>query len=99
MKQSDILNFSVQINDGLTQTSGDGASMAFDSKYGIMFCAYMPGLQGSYGESRGRIVLTYFPASQPTNSKTVNNSVNTQKHNLHLTDFHRKPTDSRRRIR
>lgn len=71
MKQSEILNFSVQINDGLTQTSGDGASMAFDSKYGIMFCAYMPGLQGSYGESRGRIVLTYFPASQPTNTKTI----------------------------
>ncbi len=71
MKQSDILNFSVQINDGLTQTSADGVNMAFDSKYGIMFCVYMPGLQGSYGESRGRISLGYFPASQPTNLKTV----------------------------
>ena len=39
----DILDFSVQINDGLTQTSGDGTGMAFDSKYGIMFCFYMRG--------------------------------------------------------
>ena len=31
----------------------------------------MPGPQGRYGESRGRISLTYFPASQPTNSQTV----------------------------
>ena len=62
---------SVQINDGLTQTSGDGACLAFDKKYGIMFCVYMPGLQGSYGESRGRITLTYFPASQPSNTKTI----------------------------
>ena len=67
----DVLDFSVQINDGMTQTSGDGTGMAFDSKYGIMFCFYMPGMQGCYGESRGRVCLTYFPASQPTNSKTV----------------------------
>lgn len=68
---SEILDFSVQINDGLTQTSADGVAMAFDSRYGIMFCIYMPGYHGSYGESRGRICLTYFPASQPTNSRTV----------------------------
>lgn len=68
---SDILERSVQISDGLTQTSGDGVNMAFDVKYGIMFCIYMPGHQGSYGESRGRISLTYFPASQPTNSVTI----------------------------
>ena len=61
------LERSVQINDGLTQTSADGASLAFDTKYGIMFCAYMPGFQGHYGESRGKIALSYFPASQPTN--------------------------------
>lgn len=66
-----ILNFSTQINDGLTQTSADGASLAFDKKYGIMFCSYMPGPQGRYGESRGRISLSYFPASQPTNIKFV----------------------------
>ena len=62
---------SVQISDGLTQTSADGANLVFDSKYGVMFCAYMPGPQGHYGESRGRISLTWFPASQPTNSRTV----------------------------
>lgn len=71
MKQSDILNFSVQINNGLNETSADGAGLVFDSKYGIMFCAYMPGKQGNYGESRGRISLSYFPASQPTNIKFV----------------------------
>jgi len=68
---SEILERSVQISDGLRQTSGDGVNMAFDVKYGIMFCLYMPGHQGSYGESRGRIALTYFPASQPTNSVTI----------------------------
>ncbi len=62
---------SVQINDGLTQTSADGAALAFDKKYGIMFCAYMPGFQGNYGESRGKIALSYFPASQPTNIRFI----------------------------
>ena len=71
MKTSEILEKSVQINDGLTQTSGDGVNMAFDIKYGIMFCIYMPGYHGSFGESRGRIALTYFPASQPTNTRTI----------------------------
>lgn len=66
-----ILDFSTQINDGLTETSADGASLAFDSKYGIMFCAYMPGKQGAYGESRGKIALSYFPASQPTNIRFI----------------------------
>lgn len=64
---SAILRASVQISNGLTETSADGASLAFDKKYGIMFCAYMPGPQGHYGESRGKIALSYFPASQPTN--------------------------------
>lgn len=68
---SPILDFSVQINDGFRETSGDGATLAFDTKYGIMFCVYMPGSHGSYGESRGRICLSYFPASQPTNFRTV----------------------------
>ena len=71
MINAEVLKYSVQINDGLTQTSGDGASLAFDSKYGVMVCAYMPGYQGSYGDSRGRIYLAYFPASQPTNLKNI----------------------------
>ena len=66
-----ILDRSVQISNGLTETSADGAGLVFDSKYGIMFCAYMPGAQGRYGESRGRISLSYFPASQPTNIRFV----------------------------
>ena len=66
-----MLDHSVQINDGLTQTSADGASLAFDAKYGIMFCAYMPGFQGHYGESRGKVALSCFPAAQPTNIRFV----------------------------
>ena len=66
-----ILDFSTQISNGLTETSADGASLAFDSKYGIMFCAYMPGPHGHYGESRGKIAMSYFPASQPTNIRFV----------------------------
>lgn len=65
------LDCSVQISDGLTQTRADGVALAFDPKYGIMFCAYMPGFQGHYGESRGKIALSYFPASQPTNIRFV----------------------------
>ena len=68
-KKNLSLENAVQINDGLKQTSSDGAALAFDSKYGIMFCAYMPGFLGDYGESRGKISLSYFPASQPTNIK------------------------------
>lgn len=71
MEQSNILNFSVQINNGFKETSADGATLVFDSKYGIMFCACMPGNHGAYGESRGKISLSYFPASQPTNIKFV----------------------------
>lgn len=65
------LENAVQINDGLTQTSADGASLAFDAKYGIMFCSYMPGFQGCYGESRGKVAISCFPASQPTNIRFV----------------------------
>lgn len=70
-KAKDTLKLSVQINNGFTDTSADGVNMAFDKKYGIMFCVYMPGPRGAYGESRGRISLSYFPASQPTNIKFV----------------------------
>ena len=71
MITSEILKYSTQVNNGLNETAGDGVGLAFDSKYGIVFCAYMPGPLGTYGESRGRICLSYFPASQPTNIKFV----------------------------
>ncbi len=66
-----LLQQSMQINNGFTDTSADGANLYFDKKYGIMFCVYMPGPQGHYGESRGRISLSWFPASQPTNIRYV----------------------------
>lgn len=80
---------SIQINNGLKETSADGAGLVFDKKYGIMFCAYMPGMQGKYGESRGRISLSYFPASQPTNIKFIEVAVgdNVYCHNItHIGD-------------
>ena len=75
MKKEIDLSRSVQINDGLTQTSADGVGMAFDTTYGIMFCACMTGAHGAYGESRGRISLSYFPASQPTNMRSLDVAV------------------------
>jgi len=66
-----FFNNSVQINDGFCETSADGACLAFDKKYGIMFCAYMPGKQCCYGESRGKIKLSYFPATQPANIRYI----------------------------
>ena len=75
MKKEIDLSRSVQISDGFTQTSADGVNMAFDKKYGIMFCAYMTGEHGCYGESRGRISLSYFPASQPTNLRAIDVAV------------------------
>jgi len=70
-KTSQIFSTSVQINDGFHETSADGASLAFDKKYGIMFCAYMPGKQCRYGESRNKVMLSYFPATQPTNIRYI----------------------------
>jgi len=67
----EIFNNSVQINDGFRETSADGVCLAFDKKYGIMFCVYMPGKQCCYGESRSKIVLCYFPATQPTNIRYI----------------------------
>jgi len=66
-----IFQSSVQISNGLRETSADGACLAFDRKYGIMFCSYMPGGHGAYGESRNRVRLAYFPATQPTNIRYV----------------------------
>ena len=71
MKKAIDLSRAGQVNDGFTQTSADGVNMAFDTKYGIMFCAYMTGGHGCYGESRGRISLSYFPAGQPTNMRSL----------------------------
>lgn len=67
----EIFNRSIQINDGFNETSADGVCLEFDKKYGIMFCAYMPGKQCCYGESRGKIVLAYFPATQPGNVRYI----------------------------
>ena len=71
MVTSDVLDSSVQISDGLTTTCSDGPQLAFDTQYGIVYSTLLVGLFGNYGESRGRIHLACFPASQPTNVKTI----------------------------
>ena len=43
MNNSEILNFSVQINNGLKETSADGAGLVFDSKYGERVKVYFIG--------------------------------------------------------
>ncbi|MBQ0106151.1 MAG: exo-alpha-sialidase [Armatimonadetes bacterium] len=67
---NNIFDMSVQVNDGLTQTNASAVETAFDTKYGIIFCAYLTGF-GNYGEQRGVVGLSYFPATQPTNSRTI----------------------------
>lgn len=42
MITSETLANSVQINDGFKQSSADGANLAFDKKYGIMFWPICP---------------------------------------------------------
>ena len=85
-EQAEILleQQSVQISNGLAETSADGGALCFDKRYGIMFCAYMPGPRGGYGESRGRISMSYFPASQPTNIRFIEIAVgdNVYCHNI-----------------
>ena len=65
-----ILDKSVQVNDGLTQTNASAVECHFDKKYGIVFCAYLTGF-GNYGEQKGKVGLSYFPATQPTNSRHI----------------------------
>ncbi|MBQ4088219.1 MAG: exo-alpha-sialidase [Clostridia bacterium] len=70
-QSEEIFARSIQLNDGFRETSADGVCLAFDKRYGIMFCVYMPGKQCCYGESRSKIVLAYFPATQPHNVRYI----------------------------
>lgn len=70
----DIINNSIQINDGLKETCAASNSNAYDKEYGILFCAHNShGLTAypSYGESDGRTVLQVFPPEQPWNKKEM----------------------------
>ena len=70
----DIINNSIQINDGLKETCAASNSNAYDKEYGILFCSHNShGLSAypSYGESDGRTVLQAFPPEQPWNKREM----------------------------
>lgn len=56
-----------QISDGLTQTAACASAAVYDMENGLMFVSYMTGLPKAYGESTGKLCLSVFPPSQPTN--------------------------------
>lgn len=66
-----IYRDAVQINDGMSQTAACASSIAYDTENGIIFYAYSTGVQQAYGESTGKLMLSVFPATQPTNIRFV----------------------------
>lgn len=56
-----------QISDGLNFTAACAAASVYDKENGLMFVSYMTGLRKRYGESTGKVCLSVFPPSQPTN--------------------------------
>jgi len=56
-----------QISDGLTQTAACASAVVYDKQNGLVFVSYKTGLPKRYGESTGKLCLSVFPPSQPTN--------------------------------
>lgn len=56
-----------QISDGLNQTAACASAAVYDRENGLMFVSYMTGLKKAYGESTGKLCLSVFSPSQPTN--------------------------------
>lgn len=70
----DVVNNSVQINDGLTETCAASISNAYDKEYGVLFVSHNShgkNAYPSYGESDGRTVLAVFPPETPWNKKEM----------------------------
>lgn len=70
----DVVNNSIQINDGLTETCAASISNAYDKQYGVLFVAHNShgkNVWPSYGESDGRTVLAVFPPESPWNKKEM----------------------------
>ena len=62
-----IVAAGTQVNNGLEESAACGSSVVYDQKYGLVFLVYMTGTRTSYGESSGRICLSVFSPTQPTN--------------------------------
>ena len=69
--RNDFAENAFQINDGLRETASCGNTVAYDSKYGLVFALYHTGLPGAYGESEGILRLSIFPPKQPWNARHV----------------------------
>ncbi len=62
-----IVEKATQISNGLDESAACSSSVVYDKRYGLVFMVYMTGTRTSYGESTGRICLSVFSPSQPTN--------------------------------
>ena len=62
-----IVAASTQINNGMEECAACASNVVYDKKYGLVFLVYMTGTRTSYGESSGRICLSVFSPTQPTN--------------------------------
>lgn len=62
-----LVDRAVQVNNGLEESAACGSTVVYDPAYGLVFLVYMTGMRTSYGESTGRICVSVFSPSQPTN--------------------------------
>ncbi|MGJ1244275.1 hypothetical protein [Sphingobacterium multivorum] len=62
-----INNYKIQISDGFLNAAS--ASHLQINKKGIAFVSYLGGVGLNFGESPGRIMLSIFPVTQPSQSK------------------------------
>ena len=62
-----IVEKATQVNNGLDESAACGSTVVYDPAYGVVFLVYMTGTRTSYGESSGRLCLSVFSPTQPTN--------------------------------
>lgn len=62
-----LVEKAVQVNNGLEEAAACGSTVVYDPAYGLVFLVYMTGTRTSYGESTGRICVSVFSPTQPTN--------------------------------
>ena len=64
-----LVDAAVQVNNGLEESAACASTTVYDGAYGVVYLVYMTGTRTSYGESTGRICLSVFSPSQPTNTR------------------------------
>lgn len=73
----DEIGLGEQINDGLKQTCASAVEIAYSHKYGIVSAVYLTS-SSNYGEQKGNIGLSIYPAGQPGNAKYLSVSSGNQ---------------------